>query len=67
VDAANDLALLKADGKFSALPIATSRAASLGDTVFTLGFPDPGLQGFAPKVLAHGHHGRNRVARRRGG
>ncbi|MGH7954132.1 MAG: hypothetical protein ACREFE_19740 [Limisphaerales bacterium] len=20
----------------------------LGDTVFTLGFPDPGLQGFAP-------------------
>jgi hypothetical protein len=40
-------------------------AAGLGDTVFTLGFPDPGLQGFAPKVLAHGHHGGNRVAHRR--
>jgi uncharacterized protein len=49
-DAANDIALLKAEGKFSALPIAASRAAGLGDTVFTLGFPDPGLQGFAPKL-----------------
>jgi hypothetical protein len=24
--------------------------------VATVGFPDIGLQGFAPKVLAHGHH-----------
>jgi S1-C subfamily serine protease len=66
-DAANDLALLKADGRFAALPIVASRNAGLGDTMFTLGFPDPGLQEFAPKVLAHGHHGGNRVARRRGG
>jgi len=29
-------------------------------TVATVGFPDIGLQGFAPKVLAHGHHGENR-------
>jgi S1-C subfamily serine protease len=50
VDAANDLALLKADGKFSALPIAASRSAGLGATVATIGFPDPGLQGFAPKL-----------------
>jgi S1-C subfamily serine protease len=28
--------------------------------VATVGFPDIGLQGFAPKVLAHGHHGGNR-------
>ena len=31
VDAANDLALLKADGKFSPLPIAASRSAHLGE------------------------------------
>jgi len=50
VDAANDLALLKAEGKFSPLPIAASRTASLGSTVVTVGFPDIGLQGFAPKL-----------------
>jgi Trypsin-like peptidase domain len=53
VDAANDLALLKADGKFSPLPIAASRTAHLGGTVATVGFPDIGLQGFAPgKVIS---------------
>jgi TPR repeat protein len=50
VDAANDLALLKAVGKFSPLPIAASRLAHLGGTVATIGFPDPTLQGFAPKL-----------------
>ena len=50
VDAANDLALLKAEGKFSSLPIAASRSASLGSTVATIGFPDIGLQGFSPKL-----------------
>ena len=49
VDAANDLALLKAEGKFSPLPIAASRTAHLGGTVATVGFPNIGLQGFAPK------------------
>ena len=49
VDAANDLALLKAEGKFSSLPIAPSRAVKLGGTVATVGFPNLGLQGFAPK------------------
>ena len=49
VDAANDLALLKAEGKFAALPVATSRAVKLGGTVATVGFPNIGLQGFAPK------------------
>jgi hypothetical protein len=39
----------------------------LGGTVATVGFPSIGLQGFAPKVLAHGHHGENRVAGGRGG
>ena len=49
VDAANDLALLKAEGRFAALPISSSRAVKLGGTVATVGFPDTGLQWFAPK------------------
>jgi len=49
VDAANDLALLKAAGKFAALPVTASRAVRLGGTVATVGFPNIGLQGFAPK------------------
>jgi S1-C subfamily serine protease len=50
VDAANDLALLKAEGKFVPLPLAASRAAKMGSTVATVGFPNIGLQGFAPKL-----------------
>jgi TPR repeat protein len=50
MDAANDLALLKADGTFPSLPISPSRTAQLGGTVATIGFPDIGLQGFAPKL-----------------
>jgi S1-C subfamily serine protease len=49
VDAANDLALLKAEGTFPALPVTTSRSIHLGDTVMTVGFPNIDLQGFAPK------------------
>jgi TPR repeat protein len=50
VDKPNDLALLKAEGRFSPLPIASSRAVKLGGTVATVGFPNIGLQGFAPKL-----------------
>jgi S1-C subfamily serine protease len=50
VDAANDLALLKAVGRFAPLPISPSRTAHLGSTVATVGFPNIGLQGFAPKL-----------------
>ncbi len=50
VDATNDLALLKAEGRFAALPVVTSRAMRLGSTVATVGFPNVGLQGFAPKL-----------------
>jgi TPR repeat protein len=49
VDSANDLALLKAEGKFAPLPIASSRAVRLGNSVAMVGFPNIGLQGFAPK------------------
>ena len=50
VDAANDLALLKAEGRFVALPVVASRAMRLGSTVATVGFPNVDLQGFAPKL-----------------
>ncbi len=49
-DAANDLALLKAEGRFAPLPISPSRGVKLGNTVATVGFPDPTLQGFSPKL-----------------
>jgi len=57
VDATNDLALLQAQGRIAALPVAASRGVKLGGTVATVGFPNIGLQGLAPKVLAHGHRG----------
>jgi len=50
-DAANDLALLKvAGGGFHPLSIASSRAVHLGDTVFSIGFPNVALQGSSPKL-----------------
>jgi S1-C subfamily serine protease len=58
VDAANDLALLKANAEdgmtneetFKPLPIAASRMVNLGGTVATVGFPNIGMQGFSPKL-----------------
>jgi S1-C subfamily serine protease len=50
VDAGNDLALVRVDGEHAALPIASSRGVPLGATVFTVGFPNPGLQGVSPKM-----------------
>jgi TPR repeat protein len=50
VDAASDLALLKVNGAFDALPVVSSRGARMGATVATVGFPNIGLQGFEPKL-----------------
>lgn len=50
VDAANDIAVLKVTGKFKPLPIAPSRTVRLGATVATVGFPNPQLQGYVPKL-----------------
>ncbi len=36
--------------RFALLPILPSRTAHLGGTVATIGFPDPSLQGFSPKL-----------------
>ena len=49
-DAANDLALLKVSGTFAALPVSSSRRVKLGQTVSTVGFPNPNLQGKSPKL-----------------
>lgn len=49
-DKANDVALLKVTGKFSALPLGSSRGMRMGESVFTIGFPNIELQGFAPKL-----------------
>ena len=35
--------------KFAPLPITSSRSVKLGGTVATVGFPNTGMQGFAPK------------------
>lgn len=50
VDAANDVALLKCDGHFQPLSVSSSKAVELGQTVFTIGFPNVGLQGISPKL-----------------
>jgi len=49
VDAANDLALLKAVGAYKPLPVGSSFDVKLGDTVSTIGFPLIELQGVSPK------------------
>jgi S1-C subfamily serine protease len=47
-DSTNDLALLKVDGEFKPLPLSTNEI-ELGQSVFTIGFPDITLQGTEPK------------------
>jgi hypothetical protein len=37
--------------------IAASASCAMGGAVAAVGFPNIGLHGFAPKVLAHGYHG----------
>jgi TPR repeat protein len=50
VDAKNDLALLKVDGTFSALPVANSQTVKRGLRVITVGFPNIDIQGKEPKL-----------------
>tara|TARA_B100001971_G_C18251778_1_gene578838 strand:+ start:1709 stop:2863 length:1155 start_codon:yes stop_codon:yes gene_type:complete len=46
----DDLALLKVDGSFDALPIMDSEKSRLGQEVYTVGFPNISLQGLSPKL-----------------
>lgn len=51
LDRANDAALLKVEGQgFPVLPVGNSEELSLGDAVFTIGFPLPDIQGQSPKL-----------------
>jgi len=51
LDAANDIAILTVVGStFHSLPLAPSRTVKLGESVFTIGFPSPRLQGVEPKL-----------------
>ncbi len=49
-DENNDLALLKISGIFNALSFSPKRTAAMGENVFTIGYPNPGLQGINPKL-----------------
>lgn len=51
VDPAVDLALLKTENRgFVPIPFENKEEASLGEDIFTIGFPMPDLQGFSPKM-----------------
>jgi len=45
-----DIALLKVNGAFQALPVAQGSTLKLGEAVFTIGFPNPQFQGVQPKL-----------------
>jgi len=59
VDAVNDIAVLKAAGNFPFLSLGHAEAVMLGADVFTIGFPNPNLQGFAPKLTRGDISGRS--------
>ena len=48
-DPNNDLALLKINGSFQAIAFSSKRSAKMGQEVFTIGFPNPNLQGVSAK------------------
>ena len=45
-----DVAVLKVDGAFRALPVAAQPRVKLGEAVFTIGFPNTVVQGVEPKL-----------------
>lgn len=49
-DESNDLAILKVEGRFKSLPLASSADVKLGQGVFTVGYPNPPDQGVSPKM-----------------
>jgi len=52
VDSRMDLALLKTDGIFNAVPLRDSDTVCLGEPGFTLGFPNVRIQGIKPKLTS---------------
>ena len=49
-DPNNDLALLKINGSFPAIAFSSNRSAKMGQEVFTIGYPNPSLQGVNAKI-----------------
>ena len=49
-DKHNDLSLLKISGRFTALAFSSKRTARMGQEVFTIGYPNPTLQGVGAKL-----------------
>jgi len=49
-DPDKDVALLKVTGTFSSLTLISSNSVTFGEAVFTIGFPDPEVQGWQPKL-----------------
>lgn len=49
VDEDADIAVLRCQGTFSALPLRDSKKVRIGDLIHTVGFPNPSLQGKAAK------------------
>ena len=49
-DYINDIAVLKVQGEFSSLLIGDSSKVALGESVFTIGFPNIEIQGTSPKL-----------------
>ena len=49
-DRINDLALLKISGSFPALAFSSERVAAMGQEVFTIGYPNPIMQGLNKKL-----------------
>lgn len=49
-DKYNDLALLKISGTFPPLAFSLKRSAQMGQDVFTIGYPNPTIQGFSAKL-----------------
>jgi S1-C subfamily serine protease len=45
-----DVAVLKVNGAFVGLPVQPRTEVKLGDPVFTIGFPNPDIQGMEPKL-----------------
>lgn len=48
-DPSNDLAILKVDGDHEPIEVVSASHVGLGESVFTIGFPNPVLQGTTPK------------------
>jgi S1-C subfamily serine protease len=49
MDLVNDVAVIKVDGDFSAIPLGSSEDTHLGANVFSVGYPNVTIQGISPK------------------